>query len=78
VQERLRRTISELEPQFAHRINGRWYYSTDLDSPPETLEQYRERVKYLYGSLRGVIFATRGVDYDGVVNNCPVINNHYL
>lgn len=71
---RSRQLLFALEPQFAHMINGRWYFSTDLKNPPTTLEGYRQRVREAYESLVGVKFATRGVDYDLVCSGLPIMS----
>lgn len=67
-----------LEPEFAHCVGGRWYFSTDIINPPDTLDDYRDRIKAAYGDLKGVKFATRGIDYDEMTLGRPVKNGHYL
>ena len=74
-----RQLLWALEPQFAHRgEDGRWHFSTDLPFPPETLEGYRQRVGCSIESQGGVFFATRGIDYDQVIDGRPALGDQYL
>ena len=76
--DRTRQMLFALEPQFAHQVNGVWHFSTDLPNPPSTLEGYRQRIKVAYGSTVKIRFATRGSDYDIVLNGHPAKGDYYI
>lgn len=50
---------------FAHCSGGNWYLSSDAKGDFQTLEQYKQHCKTVYGSLHGIKFAVLGVEYDG-------------
>ncbi len=76
--DRTRQMLFALEPQFAHQVNGVWHFSTDIPNPPSTLEGYRQRIKVAYGSTVKIRFATRGSDYDIVLNGHPAKGDYYI
>ena len=54
-----------IQSAFAHYSGGNWYLSSDAKGQFQTLEQYKQHCKSVYGSLHGIKFAVLGADYDG-------------
>ena len=40
--------------EFWHIVDGKRYTSAALETPPKSLEEYREVLRFAYGSLKGV------------------------
>jgi hypothetical protein len=61
--------MSIIETPFAHQVKGTWYFSSHALPQALTLKAYKTQVRNAYGNLRGVIFATQGVDYQHFRND---------
>lgn len=65
--------MSIINTPFAHRVNGKWYFSSHASPRATTLEAYKEQVREAYGNLRGVKFAVQGQDFEHFDNTSGVI-----
>lgn len=53
-----------MDIEYMHHSNGRWFpaYVGDYRS----LAEYKSKLRKVYGSLRGIKFAVRGIHFDRV------------
>lgn len=73
-------------PNFLHKVNGSFYRSDAVVSAETqetgdfaTLTDYKNKVRAVYGDLRGVKFFTKGADYTELgFGGVPVKDGRYV